>query len=54
MATLRVLWPPSGHDLRNRRVADILIAVVEGLKGFPDAINNVFPKRRWSRPASSI
>lgn len=32
------------NELRNRGVADILIAVVDGLKGFPEAISAVFPK----------
>lgn len=32
------------NELRNRGVADILIAVVDGLKGFPEAINAVFPE----------
>ena len=32
------------NELRNWGVTDILIAVVDGLKGFPDAINAVFPK----------
>jgi transposase-like protein len=32
------------NDLKNRGVDDILIAVVDGLKGFPEAINAVFPK----------
>lgn len=36
---LRVL-----NELRNRGVEDILIAVVDGLKGFPDAIQAVFPQ----------
>ena len=31
-------------ELNNRGVNDILIACVDGLKGFPDAINTVFPK----------
>ena len=31
-------------ELQNRGVQDILIAVVDGLKGFPDAIHAVFPK----------
>ena len=31
-------------DLRNRGVEDILIACVDGLKGFPDAIRSVFPQ----------
>lgn len=30
-------------DLNNRGVNDILIACVDGLKGFPDAINSIFP-----------
>ena len=31
------------NELRTRGVGDILIAVVDGLKGFPEAINAVFP-----------
>ena len=31
-------------ELKNRGVQDILIAAVDGLTGFPDAINAVFPK----------
>jgi hypothetical protein len=31
------------NELRNRGVEDILLAVVDGLKGFPDAIRAVFP-----------
>jgi len=31
-------------ELQNRGVKDILIACVDGLKGFPDAINTAFPK----------
>ena len=31
-------------ELQNRGVKDILIACVDGLKGFPDAINTVFPR----------
>ncbi|MBL4673512.1 MAG: transposase [Arenicella sp.] len=30
--------------LQNRGVRDILIACVDGLKGFPDVINTVYPK----------
>ena len=37
-------WLRVMNELRNRGVEDILIAVVDGLKGFPDAINAVFPK----------
>lgn len=31
-------------ELQNRSVEDILIACVDGLKGFPDAINTVYPE----------
>ena len=31
-------------ELKNRGVEDIFIACVDGLKGFPEAINTVFPK----------
>jgi len=30
-------------ELQKRGVKDILIACINGLKGFPDAINTVFP-----------
>ncbi len=33
-------------ELQNRGLKDILIACVDGLKGFPDAINTVFPQTR--------
>jgi putative transposase len=33
-------------ELKNRGIQDILIACVDGLKGFPDAINTVFPQAR--------
>ena len=32
------------NELKARGVADVLIAVVDGLKGFPDAIEAVFPQ----------
>ena len=32
------------NELRNRGVEDIMLAVVDGLKGFPDAITAVFPE----------
>lgn len=38
-------WLRVMNELKNRGVADILIAVVDGLKGFPEAINAVFPQR---------
>lgn len=37
-------WLQVLTDLNNRGVKDILIASVDGLKGFPDAINAIFPK----------
>jgi transposase-like protein len=36
-------WLQVLTDLNNRGVEDILIASVDGLKGFPDAINAIFP-----------
>ncbi len=36
-------WLSVLTDLQNRGVKDILIACVDGLKGFPDAIKSVFP-----------
>lgn len=36
-------WLQVFTDLSNRGVADILIACVDGLKGLPDAISNIFP-----------
>jgi len=32
------------NDLKARGVEDILIASIDGLKGFPEAIAEVFPK----------
>ena len=37
-------WMSVMTELRNRGVSDILIACVDGLKGFPEAIEAVFPK----------
>jgi transposase-like protein len=36
-------WLQVLTDLQNRGVKDILIASVDGLKGFPEAINGIFP-----------
>jgi len=36
-------WLQVLTDLSNRGVADILIACVDGLKGFPEAIESIFP-----------
>src|SRR3954453_17454727 len=37
-------WLRVMNELRNRGVEDILVAGVDGLKGFPDAITAVFPE----------
>ena len=37
-------WLQVLTDLQNRGVQDILIASVDGLKGFPEAIHSVFPQ----------
>jgi transposase-like protein len=37
-------WMGIMNELKTRGVQDILIAAVDGLTGFPDAINTVFPK----------
>jgi putative transposase len=38
------LWLQILTELRNRGVQDILVACVDGLKGFPDAIGAAYPK----------
>ena len=37
-------WLSVLNDLKNRGVEDILVACVDGLKGFPEAINSIFPQ----------
>jgi transposase-like protein len=37
-------WLSVMSDLKNRGVKDVLIACVDGLKGFPEAIASAFPK----------
>jgi len=37
-------WLKVVNDLKMRGVNDILIAVIDGLKGFPEAITSVFPQ----------
>ncbi len=37
-------WLRVMNELKNRGTEDILLAVVDGLKGFPDAITAVFPE----------
>jgi putative transposase len=36
-------WLKVINELKTRGVTDVLIAVVDGLKGFPAAIGTVFP-----------
>lgn len=50
------MWLSVMNDLKNRGVQDVLIAVVDGLKGFPEAITAAFPDtmvqtcvRNWAR-----
>jgi len=38
------LWLQIVTELKNRGVSDIFIACVDGLKGFPEAIETVFPR----------
>jgi putative transposase len=37
-------WLKVFNELKNRGLADILIAVVDGLRGFPEAIEAVYPE----------
>ncbi len=39
-------WLKVCNELKNRGVLDILIACIDGLSGFPDAIRTVFPQTR--------
>ena len=39
-------WLSVLNELKNRGVKDILIACIDGLPGFPDAIKTVFPETR--------
>lgn len=39
-------WLKVCNELKNRGVKDILIACIDGLPGFPDAIKTVFPETR--------
>jgi putative transposase len=41
-------WLKVMNELKLRGVNDILIAVVDGLKGFPEAITTVFPQNHGS------
>src|SRR5215213_3900450 len=37
-------WLRVMNELKNRGIEDVLIAIVDGLKGFPEAITAVFPQ----------
>ena len=37
-------WLRVMNELRGHGLCDILIAVIDGLKGFPEAIRSVFPE----------
>ncbi|MBB4375061.1 transposase-like protein, partial [Bradyrhizobium sp. cir1] len=37
-------WLRAVNELKTRGVSDIVIAVVDGLKGFPEAITSVYPQ----------
>lgn len=39
-------WLAVLTELKNRGVKDVLIACIDGLKGFPQAIESVFPQAR--------
>ena len=41
-------WLSVLTDLQNRGVEDILIACIDGLKGFPEAIQSVYPIQPYS------
>jgi putative transposase len=43
-------WLRVMNELKNRGVEDVLIAVVDGLKGFPEAITAVFPQTTVQTP----
>jgi transposase-like protein len=42
-------WAGVLNELKNRGVADILIACMDGLTGFPEAVRAVFPQTRVQR-----
>ncbi len=46
-------WLRVMNELKNRGAQDILIAVVDGLKGFPEAINAVFPQHGFQNEGMS-
>lgn len=46
-------WLSVLTDLHNRGVKDILIACVDGLKGFPEAIESIYPQTETSTASST-
>ena len=46
-------WLSVITDLKNRGVEDILIACIDGLKGFPEAIGAIFPLTQTLRRTDS-
>jgi len=46
-------WLSVLTDLNNRGLEDILIACVDGLTGFPEAINAAFPRLKPSSVSSA-
>ena len=46
-------WLRVMNELKNRGVQDILLAVVDGLKGFPEGDQRHLSPRLWFRPVSS-
>jgi transposase-like protein len=42
-------WLQVVTELKNRGVQDIFIACIDGLKGFPEAIEAVYPPQ-WRQP----
>ena len=46
-------WLSVLTDLQHRGVEDILIASVDGLTGFPEAIRTIFPKTEVATPSPS-
>ncbi len=46
-------WLSILTELQNRGIKDIFIACVDGLKGFPDAINTAYPDTRYNSALST-
>jgi putative transposase len=43
------LWLKVVTELKNREVKDMFTACVDGLKGFPEAIESVYPETQIQR-----